>query len=165
MSVALTFTIALHPLQRVQPIDPVWQGDWSAQLTGDASGGVSNIFAQVPLNVSCIPEFLSGFDNSGVATSSTFQLNMGRQPGPAAPTQTIAHTGQVVAAVAGQTAFAWEPPRTMVTPDLGQQVVFLMQIANPGAAELHTYFGRCYCWPRSEVIDLPQRTFWPYLTH
>ena len=65
----------------------------------------------------------------------------------------------------GVTVFGWEPPRAMMIPDLGGVIGFLAGIVNPGAGATLQMHGRAYAWPRSEVIDLPQRTFWPYLMH
>ncbi len=163
MSVTLTFTIGMTPLQRLQPIDPSFQADWSASLTGDASGGTSTTTGQFAADIGVIMEYTSALENSGTITDARTSFRLGRVAGPASVTQ-LAITSQTVVPVGGTSNFYWEPPRTMVIPSLGGQVEIQFTCANTDGAAVVIH-GRAYCWPRNEVIDLPQRTFWPYLTH
>lgn len=162
MSVSLTFTVHRTALQRVQPLDPSFQADWTASVTGDGTGGQATITASIGANLAVITEYMSAADGSGVATEADMFIATGIQPGPAAFGQAInLHDSSVGVR---QSLFTFIPPRTMMIPDLGGQITFSVEIANPGLTELLVFHGRCYLWPRSEVIDLPQRTFWPYLS-
>lgn len=164
MSVTLTFVAGMTALQRVQPLDPSFQIDYSGTLVGDASGGTATITAQIAADIAVIPEYVAASNNNAAATECRFQLTLGVIAGPAAIIQQMLHNVTTVA-IDGTTVFDWEPPRTMVIPALGGQATLIHAIENPTAAGALSVHGRLYGWPRNEVIDLPQRTFWPYLTH
>lgn len=163
MSVSLTFTIGLTALQRVQPLDPSFQADWSASLTGDVTGGTSVISADFPADLGVIFEYASALESAGVITDGIFSTRLGQTAGPAAVVQLAIHHETTVV-TAGLSVFYWEPPRTMIIPTVGGAVQIEFRAANSDGSAL-VFHGRAYCWPRNEVIGLPQRTFWPYLTH
>lgn len=163
---ALSFTIAMSALQRSQPFDPPFQADFRAALTGDGSGGVAAITASLPPDIAAVPEYLSVQDESGVATDALFQMVLGHNPGPDGGPQQIGHQeSSVLIATGAQIWFDWEPPRTMLIPDMGGSIAVVMSIVNPGASDDVNVHGRFYCWPRNEVINLPQRAFLAYLIH
>lgn len=164
MSVTLTFTTGMSPLQRVQPLDPSFQIDWSASLVGDATAGRATITASVPGDLAVIPEYMSAEDDTAVNLAANFLVSTGILVGPSGSTQLLVHNA-ISAVVDTQTFWSWEPPRMVIVPAMSGAVLFQVFVDNPGVGKRLFFHGRCYAWPRSEVINLPQRTFWPYLTH
>jgi len=164
MSVSVTVTAHRTALQRVQPLDPAFQADWVVSLDGDATGGTASITVDLGDNLAAIPEYASCQDTSGVSVSALLFIGLANRPGPAAFAQSIL-MGQTAVIVGTQTVYLFEPPRTMLTPLTDESITFTCSIVNPTATDDLNFHGRAYLWPRSEVIDLPQRTWWPYLTH
>lgn len=164
MSVTLGFTPGSKPQQRIQPFDPPFLIDWSANLPGDASSGTSTLTCTFDADQALIFEYVTGRDNGGTSTECMFQLVTGVTAGPAAVNQFIGTEVQSVG-VATDVQFLWEPPRTMIIPSLGRSVSLIITLGNGGVGTATQMHGRAYAWPRNEVIDLPQRTFVAYLVH
>ncbi len=164
MSVTVTVTAHRTALQRLQPLDPAFQADWVVSIDGDASGGTATIQVDLGIDLGAITEYASCQDTSGAAVSANLFVGLANRPGPAAFAQSI-HMNKTAVIVDTQTLFRFDPPRTMLIPNIGESISFAVTIVNPTATDDLNFTGRAYLWPRSEVIDLPQRTWWPYLTH
>ncbi len=163
MTVEAATSGSLTPLNRVQPVDPTFVLDWTATVTGDASGGTADVRCNFGINNAFVMVF-AGAQGSDVAT-----FDMSWQIATGAFTQTVelnvlgTQAGLLIDGNITHNIDMFKAARTMLIPGPGRQGAFVVRQDNPGVGETWSGHGRAYIWPRNQVLGLPCRVFWPYL--